>query len=249
MNKTKIKVIGIKAVLITALLVICLGCQSSPESSKSISGNGIIETKTFSQNNFNAISIDGGWTSDIRYSKTFSIQIETDENLFSYLDISVTGNVLNIGFKSGYSISSTQCKASITMPALIRLQTSGSLTGTVSSFNNPEDEMSIDISGSGDITARDITLKTLQLKISGSGTLAAIGKAQNLKALISGSGDIKTADLETEKAEVSISGSGSAEVWVKQNLKTDISGSGSIRYKGNPAIEPKGSNMGGVYPL
>lgn len=249
MNKTTIKVVGIKAVLIAALLVICLGCQSSPDPAKSIKGNGTIETKAFPQSNFNSISIDGGWNADIRYSKTFSIQIEMDENLFPYLDISVTGTALNIGFKSGYSISSTRCKASITMPTLMQLQTSGSLTGTVSSFNRSEDEMSIDIAGSGDITARDITLKTLQLKISGSGTLAAIGKAQNLKVLISGSGDIKTADLEAEKAEVSISGSGSAEVWVKQNLKADISGSGSIRYKGNPAIEPKSSNIEKVYPL
>ena len=246
----KVKVIGVvKAVVITALLVICIGCRSFSCSGEVIKGNGTIETKTFPQNNFNAISIAGGWTADIRYSETFSIQIETDENIFPDLDISVAGTTLNIGFKSGYSISPTQCKVSITMPALIKLQTVGSLTSTISSFNMPKDSMSIDIAGSGNITARDITVNTLKVDVSGSVDFSAAGKAENMIADISGSGDIKTTDFETEKADISISGSGSAKVWVTRHLKADISGSGSVRYKGNPVIETKSSGMGNISPL
>ena len=72
----KVKVIGVvKAATITALLVICISCQSFSCSGEVIKGNGTIETKSFPQNNFNAISIAGGWTADVRYSETFSIQI------------------------------------------------------------------------------------------------------------------------------------------------------------------------------
>ncbi|WP_427193655.1 DUF2807 domain-containing protein [Treponema denticola] len=246
----KVKVIGVvKAVVITALLVICIGCRSFSCSGEVIKGNGTIETKTFPQNNFNAISISGGWTADIRYSETFSIQIETDENIFPDLDISVAGTTLNIGFKSGYSISPTQCKVSITMPALIKLQTAGSLTAIISSFNMAKDSMSIDIAGSGNITARDITVNTLKVDVSGSADFSATGKAENMIADISGSGDIKTTDFETEKADISISGSGSAKVWVTRHLKADIGASGSIRYKGNPVIETKSSGSGRISSL
>ena len=246
----KVKVIGVvKASVITALLVICIGCRSFSCSGEVIKGNGKIETKSFPQNNFNALSISGGWTADIRYSETFSIQIETDENIFSDLDISVAGTTLNIGFKSGYSISPTQCKVSITMPALIKLQTAGSLTAVISSFNMPKDSMSIDISGSGNITARDITVNTLKVDVSGSADFSATGKAKNIIADVSGSGDIKTTDFETEKADISISGSGSAKVWVTRHLKADISGSGSVRYKGNPVIEIKSSGSGRISSL
>ena len=246
----KVKVIGVvKAVVITALLVICIGCRSFSCSGEVIKGNGTIETKTFPQNNFNAISISGGWTADVRYSETFSIQIETDENIFPYLDISVAGATLNIGFKSGYSISPTQCKVSITMPALIKLQTAGSLTAVISSFNMPKDSMSIDISGSGNITARDITVNTLKVDVSGSADFSATGKAKNIIADVSGSGDIKTTDFETEKADISISGSGSAKVWVTRHLKADIGASGSVRYKGNPVIETKSSGSGRISSL
>nr|WP_315313714.1 head GIN domain-containing protein [Treponema denticola] len=243
----KVKVIGVvKVAVITALLCICISCQSFSCSGEVIKGNGTIETKTFPQNNFNAISIAGGWTADIRYSETFSIQIETDENIFPDLDISVAGTTLNIGFKSGYSISPTQCKVSITMPALIKLQTAGSLTAIISSFNLPKDSMSIDISGSGNITARDITVNTLKVDVSGSGDFSATGKAENMIADVSGSGDIKTTDFETEKADISISGSGSAKVWVTRHLKADIGASGSVRYKGNPVIETKSSGSGRI---
>ena len=246
----KVKVIGVvKAATITALLVICISCQSFSCSGEVIKGNGKIETKSFPQNNFNALSISGGWTADIRYSETFSMQIETDENIFSDLDISVAGTTLNIGFKSGYSISPTQCKVSITMPALIKLQTAGSLTAVISSFNLPKDSMSIDIAGSGNITARDITVNTLKVDVSGSADFSATGKAENMIADISGSGDIKTTDFETEKADISISGSGSAKVWVTRHLKADIGASGSIRYKGNPVIETKSSGIGRISSL
>ena len=246
----KVKLIGIvKAAVITALLVICIGCQSFSGSDEVIKGNGKIETKSFPESDFNAVCIKGGWTADIRYSETFSIQIETDENIFPYLDISVAGTILNIGFKSGYSISPTQCKVSITMPALIRLQTAGSLTAVISSFNIPQETMSIDISGSGNITARDITVNTLKVDVSGSADFSATEKAKNIIADVSGSGDIKTTDFETEKADISISGSGSAKVWVTRHLKADISGSGSVRYKGNPAIEIKSSGSGRISSL
>ena len=174
----KVKLIGIvKAAVITALLVICIGCQSFSGSDEVIKGNGKIETKSFPESDFNAVYIKGGWTADIRYSETFSIQIETDENIFPYLDISLTGTTLNIGFKSGYrySISPTRRKVFITMPSLIKLQTFGSLTSTISSFNMPKDSMSIDISGSGNITARDITVNTLKVDVSGSGDFSATG--------------------------------------------------------------------------
>lgn len=246
----KVKVIGVvKASVITALLCICISCQSFSDSGEVIKGNGKIETKSFPESDFNAVCIKGGWTADIRYSETFSIQIETDENIFPDLDISVAGTTLNIGFKSGYSISPTQCKVSITMPALIKLQTVGSLTAVISSFNMPKDSMSIDISGSGNITARDITVNTLKVDVSGSADFSATGKAKNIIADISGSGDIKTTDFETEKADISISGSGSAKVWVTRHLKADIGASGSIRYKGNPVIETKSSGSGRISSL
>lgn len=243
MNKTKSKIISIICTAITALLLFATG--GCPGSLTSIRGNGNGKQQNFSLNSFKTVSISGDWTVEITRNGTFSVTVDADENLFDYLDIQVndSGNNLHIGFKKGYAISNAHCKASITMPVLTQLTASGSLTGTISSFDMHRGTMTIDVSGSGDITARNIDVKKLELNISGSGSFTASGKAEHMRAAISGSGDIKATDLKAEYADISISGSGSANVWVTKVLRADISGSGKVRYKNltpPPAIHGSG---------
>lgn len=247
MNKTKIRIV---CTAVTALLLF-IASSCIVLVSNRIHGNDNVQTQHFSRSNFDSVFIEGDWTVDIRQDETFSVAIATDENLFSYLEIYVDDNrTLHIGFQRGYSIDRTNCRAFITMPILTQLTASGSLTGTVSSFNMPGRTMSVVVSGSGDVAARDITVKKLKLNISGSGSFGATGKAQNLEGSISGSGNIKTTRLETEDADISISGSGSAKVWVTTFLRADISGSGSVGYKGNPLmIDRRISGSGSIYPL
>lgn len=246
--RKKIDILKLSVVLFLFFLSVnCVGC---PPFSQSIKGNGIIETKNFFETDFTAISFAYAWNATIQYGEQFSIQIEMDENIFPYLNLSVTDATLHITFTSGYSLSPTTCKAAITIPVLSKLETSGSLSALISSFDTPEKLLSIRVAGSANITATDITLKTLQLAISGSGEFNLAGKAQNMEVGISGSGDIKAVNLEAEKADISIEGSGSVKVWVKNHLSGNISGTGSIRYKGNPAtIERTISGVGKISPL
>lgn len=249
MNKTRNNIITIVCAAVTTLLLFTASSCIILVGNR-IHGNGKVQTQRFPLSNFDSVSVGGRWTVDIRQSDTFSVTIDTDENLFAYLDISVDDGTLHIGFKRGYSIDRTHCKAFITMPVLTQLTASGSLTGTVSSFNISRGTMSVVVSGSGDVVVRDITVKNLNLRISGSGSFSASGETQNLKGSISGSGNINTTYLETEHADISISGSGSAKVWVTGRLTADISGSGSIGYKGNPfMINSRTSGSGSVYPL
>lgn len=248
MNKTKSKIISIVCAAITALLLFTASsCVVLVD--KRVHGNGKVHTQSFSQNDFETVSVSGDWKVDIQQGKTFFITVEADENLSSYLDIYVSDHTLHIGFKHGYRIDNTHCKAFITMPVLTQLTASGSITGTVSYFDMPGRTMSIDVAGSGDVTARDITVKNLKLKISGSGSFEATGKAQNMTAAISGSGNIKAVGLKTENTAISISGSGFAKVWVATFLRADISGSGNIWYKGNPIIDRQISGSGSLYHL
>ncbi len=90
------------------------------------------------------------------------------------------------------------------------------------------------ISGSGDVEANVSIARKLDAKIAGSGNLIASGKASSVKVTISGSGNVRAGDLEADVCEVKIAGSGSVEVNVKNELNANISGSGSVRYKGNP---------------
>ena len=53
-------------------------------------------------------------------------------------------------------------------------------------------------------------------------------------ASISGSGKVLAAELETNRCDVRITGSGDVEINVKDELDANITGSGSVSYRGNP---------------
>jgi len=101
------------------------------------------------------------------------------------------------------------------------------LKGTCRSFNS-------DVSGSGRVVMATTIKEKASFGISGSGKIEASGTASEVKAVLSGSGRVLAANLETNKCEVRISGSGDVEINVKSELDANISGSGSVSYKGNP---------------
>lgn len=126
---------------------------------------------------------------------------------------------------------------------------SGSLTAEVEASGNVDADVSgsgnmelkgkcknfdSDISGSGDVNLDASIQEEADFGLSGSGKIHASGTAQSVKATISGSGKVLAGNLEAGKCTVRISGSGDVEINVKDDLDANISGSGSVTYKGNP---------------
>ncbi len=104
-----------------------------------------------------------------------------------------------------------------------------------------------DISGSGKLILAATIDNTADFGISGSGKIEASGKASLVKANISGSGKVLAADLTTNRCDVRISGSGDVEINVTDELDANISGSGSVSYRGNPRkVNSHASGSGNV---
>lgn len=94
---------------------------------------------------------------------------------------------------------------------------------------------SSDVSGSGKVMMSINISEKADFGVSGSGKIMASGSAQKVKVSISGSGKVLASDLVTNSCEVRISGSGDVEINVKSELDANISGSGTVSYKGNPS--------------
>jgi hypothetical protein len=117
------------------------------------------------------------------------------------------------------------------------------LRGKCRSFNS-------DVSGSGKAVVSLSIAEEADFGVSGSGKIEANGSASTVSTSISGSGKVLAADLETNRCEVRISGSGDVEIHVKNELDAVISGSGSVRYKGNPSkVNSHSSGSGNVRKL
>lgn len=104
-----------------------------------------------------------------------------------------------------------------------------------------------DVSGSGRVSVNGSIAGKADFEISGSGRIDASGSADSMSADISGSGKVMAADLVTNSARIDIAGSGDVEITVNKDLDADISGSGTVRYKGNPArVNSDASGSGSV---
>lgn len=102
------------------------------------------------------------------------------------------------------------------------------LKGKCKGFNS-------DVSGSGKVIITMNISEQADFGISGSGKIEASGTASRVKTSISGSGKVLAADLETNRCDIRISGSGDVEINVKDEIDATISGSGTVRYRGNPS--------------
>lgn len=104
-----------------------------------------------------------------------------------------------------------------------------------------------DVSGSGRVSFTGEISRDADFKISGSGRIEATGSAERMDATISGSGKVLAVGLKVQIASVRISGSGDVEIEVGKELEANISGSGSVSYKGNPSkVNSNASGSGRV---
>jgi hypothetical protein len=91
-----------------------------------------------------------------------------------------------------------------------------------------------DISGSGDLKVEDYRQDEISIDLSGSGSAEVRGRAGTVRLDISGSGEADLSELPVQGAEVDIAGSGEAKVRATDWARLNISGSGSVDLIGQP---------------
>ncbi len=105
----------------------------------------------------------------------------------------------------------------------------------------------VNFSGSGKLYMAGLKGGKTDVKLSGSGNIEASGALDELALKISGSGNANIPDLIIGDAEVNLSGSGNVTLQPRKNLNVSISGSGNVRYVGNPAhVDVSVSGSGSV---
>lgn len=192
---------------------------------------------------FKGVSLSISGDLYLTQSNETSVVVEASKSDLEKIVTVVENGILKIKTKKG-SWRIGDVVIYVSSPTLEKISVSGSgdiySKGTIKS-----DEMSIGVSGSGDILIKDLQVTECDIRIAGSGDVEVAGVSkEELEISISGSGDANTAELESQEVDVHISGSGSAKVWATKELDTSIAGSGTVYYKGNPIIDARSSGSG-----
>lgn len=198
-------------------------------------GNGTVVTETRTTADYDAIKVSGSFDVDLVAGKEGKIIIKGEENLLSAIKVEVEENVLKIYTEKGINIkSSIGKKIQVTIPfekiAEVTLSGSGNIQSKDVIKN---DAFLARLSGSGNFNLA-VDSNNLELNLSGSGNVRLKGNTVNFTTKLSGSGDIDTADLQSKNVNVTVSGSGNSKINCKESLTARVSGSGNIKYTGNP---------------
>ncbi|NLR90092.1 MULTISPECIES: head GIN domain-containing protein [Flammeovirga] len=143
----------------------------------------------------------------------------------------VSGDRLSIRPKKG--VRNVNAKVTLTYSSKItKISFSGSsdieAQNTIKTSN-----LSLSGSGSGSFKG-DVQCSALTSSLSGSGELDLTGKVDEFSISVSGSADIDAKELEAKIVTISVSGSGDVDCFATEEINARVSGSGDIRYKGDP---------------
>lgn len=198
-------------------------------------GNGNVVTETRTTSDYDAIKISGSFDVDLVAGQEGKIILKGEENLLSAIKVEVEDNVLKVYIERNSNIRpSIGKKIQVTIPfdKISEVNLSGS--GNIQSKNViKNDKFIAKLSGSGNFNLA-VDSNNLELNLSGSGNVRLKGNANNFTTKLSGSGDIDTTELQSKIVDVNVSGSGNSKINCKESLTARVSGSGNIKYTGNP---------------
>jgi len=201
-----------------------------------VTGNGKLIEKTRNVSSFSGVGVSGSFDVFLVEGNEGKIELSVEENLEPYLVTEVKNGKLKIRWKKGMNIRTNRdTKITVHFKKLNSVALAGS-GDIISRDKIVTDRLDIAVAGSGDIKL-ELSAQAADAAISGSGDIELSGSATEFEAAVAGSGDIEAYDLATEKAELKISGSGTIQCKVEKEIVARISGSGDIKYKGNPRIE------------
>lgn len=210
------------SVAATVLLAACGDISITfGDSDSKVRGSGVAMTETRAVAPFTAIDATGVGKLRLRVGEAESLKVTADDNILPLIKTEVKDGVLVLSTK-GASNSKTDIVFEATAKTIKRLENSGTVSIEAKGFNG------------GD----------LSVEASGVGSIALSGRVDSLTAELSGVGSLEAEDLKADRVKTDLSGVGSANVRAEKAISGNVSGIGSLTWKG--AATEVSTNVSGI---
>lgn len=230
------------------LLVLPLLVSSCDLGGKRVHGNGNIKSEDHSLSSFKTIDLSVDGDVYLKEGDQPGVKIQGDDNLFQFIEVSQHGDEVEVRHRDGFNLMpSDNLKIYVTTPVLEKIDASGACNIESESKISSPNGLEVQFSGAGNIKL-EVDAPRVDAELSGAGNINLKGQTKDLKIDLSGAGSAHCYDLLAENTDVTISGIGSAQVYASVKLTADVSGAGSVSYKGNVTdVEQHISGAGGVH--
>ena len=187
---------------------------------------------------FDEVSVANAFKVIYEQGTEHSVRIEASEQAFKEMTVYVKDGELRIRKavkKTSPMVSFSDVKVYVTSATIKDIDLAGSGLFVASNKIDVNNDLDIEIAGSGRVLLTDVKCKDVNLDIAGSGDIE-IGNivAKDADADIAGSGDINLALMSCNKFDIEIAGSGNVNCGniVADDVHTEIAGSGNVTLKG-----------------
>jgi hypothetical protein len=232
-NAVLLPLVSVCVGILTLFLCSCYRSSDGCCSNDGVIGSGIVIEEIRNVSSFDNIKILGSCQLFFRKDAVQSLRLVGEDNILPIIETTVENSTLVIGNERSYS-SDIGIKVYVSMTA-IRGFTIAGASDIFGEEDFTTDELHLEIMGAGKIEL-GVTARTISTCIAGSGELSLRGSADHHSIEIAGAGDINAFDLEVKTYHIALSGSGNCRIFVTEELHAVISGSGTIYYRGNPAV-------------
>jgi len=226
MNKKKL----VLSLILAGMIVVLTGCLQS------VRGTGEMISRDFEIENFSALDIRGGYTVIWRESAHVAVTVEMQENLFEFLQVSVTGETLRVSSTRNFNTNrGNSPRIYIYAPYLEMVSFYGAVSATDWDIVQGE---RFQIQGAGAMNVSlELEVDTIEIDLSGAGNLNLSGIADSANIITTGASSISATQLQIRDASVEFSGAGDVAVDVTDYLRISLFGAGIVRYTGDPMID------------
>ncbi|MEC5166768.1 hypothetical protein RCH18_002517 [Flavobacterium sp. PL11] len=221
--------------LVSCALLVTTLAQAQWFSNQKIKGNGNFISEQRVTKSYEKIDVTGFFDVELVAGKEGTITVKGEENLVPLIKIEVVNQVLKIFTEKNKYISTSKGKGIVIVIPIeninnVSLTGSGDIVGktTIKSEN-----FSVQLTGSGDIDLK-IEANSVNVLLTGSGDINLSGNTESINSDLKGSGDIDAGKLTSKNANVTVSGSGDNAVNCTETIYARVTGSGEIKYTGNP---------------
>lgn len=183
------------------------------------------------------------------------LKIEGSDDLVENIQVTVNDDVLEVDYHTDiedwtnfrWADGDRHLRYYVTMPKIEKINMEGA--GILMGDSMQGEALVLIQGGAGKIELHDLNYQSIDAELAGLGEIILTGQVILQKVDLSGAGGYEAVKMQSQDTEVMLSGAGSAKVWVEKNLKATVTGAGSIKYKGDPAVEKENSGIGEIKPL
>jgi hypothetical protein len=228
-------------ILLTVVAILTSSCYK--RNGWGVRGKGSAVTETRHADGFDRIQLSGDATVEYTQDSIYFLEVTGQANVLAVLKTEVKGGELKVFYERNVWDHS-RVLVKVHSPKAIGFSVSGSGDILVQD-SLKSDNLSSQVTGSGNLIIPKLKATSLSAAISGSGNLKILkGTVTTENFVVSGSGNLEALELLCAHNSSKVSGSGNISVNVSEDLNVEISGSGDVKYKGRPAITSEISGSG-----